>query len=58
MKLGKPFRKLLELLRPLDLDRKAWGLLVAAVVRRTGLSEEDVDKALRVAKDWLEERFG
>lgn len=46
-----------EFLRPLDLDRKAWELLVEAVSRKTGYPPELVDRVLRLAKDAVEGRL-
>ncbi len=45
-----------EFLKPLDLDLKAWELLVAQVARLTGLDREVVDRVLREAKDIVEGR--
>ncbi len=48
--LKRSLKKVGAFLRPLDLDVKAWDLLVAQVAIATGLPRETVDKILREAK--------
>lgn len=52
--LTRSLKKAAAFLKPLDLDVKAWELLVAQVAIETGLPVELVDKALRKAKRIVE----
>ena len=55
--LSRSLRKAAAFLRPLDLDLKAWELLVGQVSVRTGYPPELVDRVLRLAKDAVEGRL-
>ena len=55
--LRRSVAKAAAFLRPLDLDLKAWELLVGQVSVRTGYPPELVDRVLRLAKDAVEGRL-
>lgn len=55
--LRRSVAKAAAFLRPLDLDKEAWELLVKLVSVRTGYPPELVDRVLRLAKDAVEGRL-